>query len=278
MCREDTEVIANKKCAECHFNAVPNREQSECVVKECEELGNHRCACDLASLTDKALGVVKVTCDGTTASAFSRLVLHPTVSQLTLQSVDSDHLPALLQAISSSASAANSSTRREIGAIIVEQGAFVVQQEEPEAPLGSIAGTETLTGNAASSAATNRVIAPLADCGMDGVVPATDFAVPIGIGAVCPTGEFADLGNSGACSPCNRGGFYADTDGRVGYGSHCACTPCKNGTWSPQPGASDPNKECVVCPSGTQSDTPAGYRACPCLADFSRTDRVVACT
>ena len=93
---------------------------------------------------------------------------------------------------------------------------------------------------------------------------------------ICPAGAFADLATK-QCRKCDRGGFFSADPGRMGWGSHCACSPCNNGTFSNTDGATRAD-DCEVCPSGTQTTgTTAGYRACPCLPGFSRTDRFGPC-
>lgn len=293
FCQDDQIVLADGNCTECVSSSVPNDDQTECVVLECKDLeANNMCTCDLADLTDEMQATIELKCDGSRWPALNEpaLVLPKIVTQLTLSGVEPERLPALLQDVSDKYKASSAAATR-IDSVIVDQEAFaVVVVETPNnASLASVSSVGDSAGTDAAStsvAIASRSIEPMSACQMDGLVPATDFGIPIGVcskkdagcNSVCPLGEFADLESSGACTPCERGGFYADTEGRVGFGSHCACTPCKNGTWALQPGASDPNEECVVCPSGTQSDTPAGYRACPCLANFSRTDRFGKCS
>lgn len=292
-CQDDQIVLADGNCTDCVSSSVPNDDQTECVVLECKDLeANKMCTCDLADLTDGTQATIQLKCDGSRWPAPNEpaLVLPKIVTQLTLSGVEPERLPALLQDVSDKYKASSAAATR-IDSVIVDQEAFaVVVVETPNnASLASVSSVGDAAGTDAAStsvAIASRSIEPMSACQMDGLVPATDFGIPIGVcskkdagcNSVCPLGEFADLESSGACTPCERGGFYADTEGRVGFGSHCACTPCKNGTWALQPGASGPNEECVVCPSGTQSDTPAGYRACPCLANFSRTDRFGKCS
>ena len=93
----------------------------------------------------------------------------------------------------------------------------------------------------------------------------------------CGAGEFATPDGK-ECRQCDRGGFYSSLPGAaIGSHSHCACQQCQNGTFSERAGASDPVTECRVCPSGTQTDRPADYRACRCLSGFSRTNRFGPC-
>ena len=328
ICRFDKgEVVVDPgvdgKCEPCLFNSHPNNDQTECVVDECSTLeSDGLCTCDLVDLTKPVTGRVKLTCDGlkwstATSSESATFVLPPIVHELTLNAVEAEQLPTMLQGMSGRSdgggipadvdAVANSTNittssmgTSQILSVIVDQAAFAAgiaatEQDDPEAVGGaqaSMASENVGVGNESAVAVASRSIAQMQECGMDGIVPATDFAIPIGIcseknddaadcATVCPVGEFADLSNvenSGACTPCERGGFFADTEGRVGRGSHCACTMCKDGTWSAEVGADDPNEDCQVCPSGTQSDTPAGYRACPCLANFSRTDRFGECS
>ena len=56
------------------------------------------------------------------------------------------------------------------------------------------------------------------------------------------------------------------------------CQTCNNGTFVTP--AAHPGKsplDCVVCPTGTKKDLPAGFRACRCLDNYYRKDRFGAC-
>ena len=94
---------------------------------------------------------------------------------------------------------------------------------------------------------------------------------------VCARGSFAAPDGTG-CLECDRGGFFLEETGKMGWFSHCACNKCNNGTFSNAFGASDPVQDCLVCPSGTNTSVEAGFRACPCLSNSSRTDRFGECT
>jgi hypothetical protein len=186
-----------------------------------------------------------------------------------------------------------SSAQSTILAVMVNKAAFDVLPTGDPSTVSSASKSQSATSNT-SNAVASQNIALLPMCGMGDVVPALDFGIPIGVcgsssdgpeacngGTLCPPGQFADMSNSanrGECTLCERGGFYADTAGRVGEGSHCACSACKNGTWSASAGAINQNKHCQVCPPGTQTDAAAGYRACACLPNFSRTDRFGECS
>ena len=86
----------------------------------------------------------------------------------------------------------------------------------------------------------------------------------------CPTGSYLEPNSAASvCRECDRGGFF---------GNVTACDSCKHGTYSPKQGAQNPWEDCQVCPLGTDTAVQAGYRACPCLQDFSRHDRFGACT
>ena len=93
---------------------------------------------------------------------------------------------------------------------------------------------------------------------------------------LCPVGHFAAKDGS-ECKPCDRGGFHLAERGKVGYFSHCSCDTCTNGTYSPKAGASDPVRDCVICPAGTNTKFRADYRACRCIDGFSRVDRFGPC-
>ncbi|XP_038061718.1 uncharacterized protein LOC119732332 [Patiria miniata] len=76
-----------------------------------------------------------------------------------------------------------------------------------------------------------------------------------------------------------RCGFYQTKAGQVVDSSQAInCQRCNNGTYvTPQahPGISPAN--CTVCPTGTNKSLHAGFRACPCLDGFYRTDRFGEC-
>lgn len=308
ICRQEKrEVVVDGKCEACLFNSHPNDAQTNCVVDECNALESANiCTCDLADLTKEDLWMINVACGGVdwtdTIASSSSLALPQYVSQLALTSVEPDQLPTLLRKVSALNPQDNATSSSSILSVIVAKDSLAtVSNTVDETSASAVTLAMGIAGATdAATADASRAIALLPECSMGGFVPAADFDIPIGVcessngdgdpttfvyntscGNVCPEGQFADFSddsNSGACMMCERGGFYANTKGRVGHGSHCACTACKDGTFSAEPGATDPNEECQVCPSGTQSDTPAGYRACPCLPGFSRTDRFGECT
>jgi hypothetical protein len=97
--------------------------------------------------------------------------------------------------------------RRQIGDILVNQAAFTVPEPAEEV---AAAASSTVDGDSAgTAAAASQSIAPLAVC--TEVVPASITDVKIGIGSICPAGEYGDISNGGECTLCERGGFYADT-------------------------------------------------------------------
>jgi hypothetical protein len=173
---------------------------------------------------------------------------------------------------------------------------------EPPAHGGDMLASSTVA-NGRSELNKAKIASPL-DCSMGEVVPAAAFAAEyrgnaskvklvvsvcfdtIGNncseaasanhGEACGKGQFADLVNS-KCSKCARGGFYSTEVGSIGYYSHCGCTKCKEGTFSDRPGAFNPVDECEVCPTGTNTNVSAGYRACPCVEGSSRADRFGPC-
>ncbi|XP_038063799.1 uncharacterized protein LOC119734379 [Patiria miniata] len=92
----------------------------------------------------------------------------------------------------------------------------------------------------------------------------------------CPQGTY---GTYWRCAACPPGGFYQIKTGQVADRSQgINCQRCNNGTYiTPEahPGISPAN--CTVCPTGTNKNLFAGFRACPCLAGFYRTDRFGKC-
>lgn len=278
-CREKEVFDASMGCVPCLHGSTPNDETNpptECEISECVAFDtNNECACSLTGLTNETSWSVNVECDGLKWGG-SRASLPRFVSQLTMTNVNSAKLATLLLRIAADDKRDDS----EIGSVIVvNQDVFSSQQVE-----ASSVGDASSAGGGGDS--TSNEIAELPECGTFEVGAATGFGLALGLcsdkddascGLLCPEGQFADLGANGACTPCDRGGFYANTKGRVGRNSHCACSMCKDGTWSNETGASDPIDGCQVCPSGTQSDAPAGYRACRCLPEFSRIDRFGPC-
>jgi hypothetical protein len=303
-CNEGKVPGTDGECHECLLGSHPNALQTDCEVDECVELERSGvCTCQLINLTDTATRSIAVTCNGAqwTVANAKTLALPPIVTQLRLQGIDAPTLPAILKELSANYDEECKSKdladrqAKHVCEIIVEKDAITANAVSNTANISSSASASTSTGGGTDgigvAAASMRSIEAHSICsinGDDSVKAVTDVLIPIGIckannandcgGEVCPIGEFADLTNAGVCTTCERGGFYADTDGRIGSASHCACSPCKNGTWASVAGASDPNAHCEVCPSGTKTDAPAGYRACACLDEFSRTDRFGECS
>ncbi|XP_065835440.1 uncharacterized protein [Oscarella lobularis] len=78
--------------------------------------------------------------------------------------------------------------------------------------------------------------------------------------------------NFSKCINCPAGGYYQDRAGAY------TCQKCVNGTFvSPSSAPGKTAADCNVCPAGTNTTIHAGYRACSCLANFSRTDRFGPC-
>ncbi|XP_022111652.1 uncharacterized protein LOC110990876 [Acanthaster planci] len=95
----------------------------------------------------------------------------------------------------------------------------------------------------------------------------------------CPQGTFGTSWTNNSCIACPPGGFYQIKTGQVANTSQgINCQRCNSGTYvTPQahPGTSPAN--CTVCPTGTNKSLHAGFRACPCLDNFFRTDRFGEC-
>ena len=69
------------------------------------------------------------------------------------------------------------------------------------------------------------------------------------------------------------GGWYQNEEGQN------SCKKCVNGTFvSPDKAPGRNPLECSVCPTGTNTNVHAGYRACPCLDGYYRLDRFGPCT
>ncbi|XP_038048143.1 uncharacterized protein LOC119722169 [Patiria miniata] len=95
----------------------------------------------------------------------------------------------------------------------------------------------------------------------------------------CPQGTYGNSWYNNSCTACPPGGFYQIKTGQVADPSQSInCQRCNNGTYvTPEahPGTSPAN--CTVCPTGTNKNLHAGFRACPCLHDYYRTDRFGEC-
>ncbi|KAJ8049305.1 Leucine-rich repeat-containing G-protein coupled receptor 5 [Holothuria leucospilota] len=85
----------------------------------------------------------------------------------------------------------------------------------------------------------------------------------------CPPGSYGDGVNG--CLPCPAGGFYQDDFGRL------KCKTCTNGTFVKY-SAGKSIESCELCPDGTNLTSHAGYRACFCKMNYSRTHRFEGCS
>ena len=77
---------------------------------------------------------------------------------------------------------------------------------------------------------------------------------------------------NGGCFRCPAGSFYQDELAAT------SCKRCPPGQFVPHKRA--PGKsllDCLTCPKGTNTNSSAGYRACPCLDGYSRVDRFEGC-
>ena len=75
------------------------------------------------------------------------------------------------------------------------------------------------------------------------------------------------------CTPCPYGEFYQDQLASID------CKKCPVGQYvPPDKGPGKSPLDCLTCPKGTNTNAPAGYRACSCLPGYSRTYRFGACT
>ena len=158
-----------------------------------------------------------------------------------------------------------------------------VQASASEAKLAPARKNNTVVCVGADTVVPSKVHISLSSPGsVGGALPLAGAGFPAAnatgvFATVCKEGGYAAPDGSG-CRHCDRGGFYQDEKGKLGWFSHCACKECKTGTYSESTNASNPAEDCTVCPPGTDTTALAGYRACPCLADSSRTDRFGGCT
>ncbi|XP_071837771.1 uncharacterized protein [Apostichopus japonicus] len=93
----------------------------------------------------------------------------------------------------------------------------------------------------------------------------------------CPTGTYSSTSSAVTCQACPRGGFYQDQVGQ--YSSDITPINCKNcteGTFVWEGSGKDP-LSCKVCPTGTNKNAFAGFRACFCLENYFRRDRFDEC-
>ena len=77
----------------------------------------------------------------------------------------------------------------------------------------------------------------------------------------------------------STGGFYQSKLGQSpSKFDEIACDKCVNGTFvSPNHTPGKSPEDCKVCPTGTDKTKFAGFRACPCLENYYRTDRFGPC-
>ena len=91
----------------------------------------------------------------------------------------------------------------------------------------------------------------------------------------CPVGTWEECKTddcNGICNNCPAGSFYQDEMASV------YCKWCPPGQFVPP--HSVPGKkaiDCLTCPKNTNTNGTAGYRACPCLSEYARTERFGPC-
>ena len=91
----------------------------------------------------------------------------------------------------------------------------------------------------------------------------------------CPVGtaEQCNTENcNGVCVNCTAGSFYQDEMASI------RCKWCPPGQYVPPDKV--PGKraiDCLTCPKNTNTNDTAGYRACPCLPEYARTERFGPC-
>ncbi|XP_071807292.1 uncharacterized protein [Asterias amurensis] len=90
----------------------------------------------------------------------------------------------------------------------------------------------------------------------------------------CKQGTF---GMMYGCVKCPPGGFYQSKTGQYALDG-LNCEICNKGTYvSPEAAPGTIATDCEVCPTGTDKSTAAGFRACPCVDNYYRTDRFGEC-
>ncbi|XP_033639079.1 uncharacterized protein LOC117299639 [Asterias rubens] len=91
----------------------------------------------------------------------------------------------------------------------------------------------------------------------------------------CPQGTY---GQDAKCVPCPPGGFYQNKTAQSSINEKMNCKECNKGTYvSPEAAPGTRGTDCKVCPTGTDKSTAAGFRACPCVDNYYRTDRFGEC-
>ncbi|XP_072014021.1 uncharacterized protein [Amphiura filiformis] len=94
----------------------------------------------------------------------------------------------------------------------------------------------------------------------------------------CKPGTFGD-GIYHGCVSCPAGGYFQTRRAQISVeAGGIGCDLCTNGTFVSSeraPGARI--SDCQVCPAGTDKNTFAGLRACPCLDGYYRKDRFGPC-
>lgn len=93
-------------------------------------------------------------------------------------------------------------------------------------------------------------------------------------GKPCPRGTFDNTDGSG-CEDCPRGQFFGFKVGAAGPSPEIGCGSCEDGTFVNMTANTDGN--CQKCPKNTETNQPAGYRACPCLKNHYRRNRFDQC-
>ncbi|KAJ8047430.1 Carboxypeptidase N subunit 2 [Holothuria leucospilota] len=84
---------------------------------------------------------------------------------------------------------------------------------------------------------------------------------------LCPQGTYSNGLNK--CIPCPKGGFYQDEIGSYSNVSgQLICEKCANGTYVNETGGTS-QKDCIICPDGTNTSIHAGFRACFCNNGFA---------
>ena len=265
---EPSEIATSNGCKECLSGSTPDKDQAQCIMPDgwaCPEAAG--CTCNITQPTHDE---INITCPGqaqfhasATRGLQSLLPVHPaarSATLLTLVAVEPNKMPLLLQGLPT-----------DIGR--VELSATQVPPVAAEASTSNAVKCPTSSAALASCPLGNNAEMPVIGVCFGGDAPCGQGASS---SVICPAGRFADL-ETGQCRECDVGGFYTNVPGRMGWGSHCGCFKCQNGTYSTDVGAVNPAHDCKVCPPGTQTDVSAEYRACPCLQDFSRTDRFGPC-
>lgn len=266
-------------CDRCLFGTVSN--STHCLIQNCPSDDGQPCVCSSEGfvtenelLSNGQVGrprSINVVCTGLTYP--SLYVMPPMVSVLELRNLSPDMDPRTVYSNLPEETVVQGNTVPcVVQKVVVSSGSF---RDGNGVMLLNSSANPLASGTTSTANAEIVEIQPLPECVYVGAAP--DELPPVAICSSvddgcepCPAGSYLPSGASGnnvsECRLCSAGGFFANSPGRLGAHSHCdgACSRCPAGTYSPEAGATS-RDDCIVCPRGTDTNSTADYRACPCL-------------